>query len=84
MSWGEPVEISLYGPGKYQTVTNTAMATECLIEHWPDDAMQGQPYSRALVACLNDLEGKPSEARCEFVRAARDAGMDVRQAVDTD
>lgn len=81
MPWGEPVKFSLYGPRKYQNITNTAMATECLVEHWPVDAMQGLSYSRAMIACLNDLVNKPSEARRAFIKAARDAGMDVRQTV---
>ncbi|MBA8840866.1 DUF982 domain-containing protein [Ochrobactrum sp. RH2CCR150] len=77
MSWGEPVDIQLYGVGKYQAVTSTPMAAECLLNYWPE-GQHGEEYEEALQAVLADLEGKPNTARASFIRAARVAGLNIR------
>lgn len=79
MAWGEPVDIQLYGVGKYQVVTNTPMAAECLLNYWPEGA-QGEEYQDALQACLADMEGLPNTARTSFIKAAEAAGLMVRHS----
>lgn len=56
MAWGEPVDIQLYGFGKYQVVTNTPMASECLLNYWPEGA-QGEEYQDALQAASRIWRG---------------------------
>ncbi len=77
MAWGKPVDVELYGIGKYRVVPDTPTAARCLLNDWPDVA-QGKEYEEALQACLADLEGLPNTARKSFVKAAKAAGMTIR------
>ena len=77
MCWGKPVDVQLYGVGKYRIITSTAGAAECLLGEWPHEA-RGEEYWRAIESCLADLEGKTSNARDSFIAAANAAGLTIR------
>ncbi|MBM7323152.1 DUF982 domain-containing protein [Brucella intermedia] len=77
MPWGKPVDVQLYGIGKYRVVPDTATAARCLLDDWPEDA-HGKEYEEALQACLADLEGLPNTARKSFIKAAKAAGLTMR------
>ncbi|OIS90241.1 hypothetical protein BLA27_27860 [Brucella cytisi] len=77
MPWEQPVDVELYGVGKYRVVPDTQTATKCLVNDWPKDA-HGPEYEEALQACLADMEGLPNTARESFVKAAEAAGLTIR------
>ncbi len=69
MPWEQPVDVELYGVGKYRVVPDTQTATKCLVNDWPKDA-HGPEYEEALQACTADMEGLPNTAR-RVVRQGR-------------
>lgn len=78
MAWGKPIDVELYGTGKYRVVPDTPTAARCLLNDWPANA-HSKEYEEALQACLADLEGLPNTARKSLVKAARAAGMTIRR-----
>ncbi|RRY08840.1 DUF982 domain-containing protein [Brucella anthropi] len=80
MAWGKPVDVQLYGTGKYLIVTTTERAAESLLYEWPEDS-RGKEYQDALQACLADLEGLPNTARNSFIKAAKASGLMIRKSL---
>ncbi|KAB2679987.1 MULTISPECIES: DUF982 domain-containing protein [Brucella/Ochrobactrum group] len=79
MPWDKPVDVQLYGIGKYRIVPDTATAARCLLNDWPEnEEAHGKEYEEALQACLADLEGLPNTARESFIKAAKAAGLTIR------
>lgn len=76
--WKKPVLVSLEEPGVYVSIESTQAASWALIEDWP--AEDGEMLDRALLvfAAVDAGKKKPEDAREAFVKAAIEAGLDVK------
>lgn len=72
--WTAPVDVLYPNCGRAHAVTTTAHACEHLLTNWPDWAHLPS-YYKAILACLDAIDGKRShsKARLAFAAAAGDA-----------
>lgn len=80
----ETVTVETDQIGRHMNITNTVQVAEWLSFEWPK-AHKGAAYRKAVKAAIDYLEGRKDAGavRKAFTRAAKEAGILVRESVPT-
>ncbi len=81
INWDRHLVVSIPGMARAQIVDSVLHAATLLAEKWP--VTHGPAYQRALSYCARAIEGSGSIhlSRLAFIAAAREAGVEVAEAV---